>query len=98
MRERREEILPLLSEATRSIRALGRSLLPFPPSSPLAGWVGGFPVPSTWRIRFGEPFDLEGLDRNAARDDLLLSRLSDKLRARVQELVEEGRPERAARG
>ena len=89
-----EETLPLLTGATRPLRALGRSLSP---GSPLSGLFGGLPLPSRWRIHFGEPFDLDGLGPAALRDELLLSRLSDQLRARVQELVDEAIRADAAR-
>ena len=41
-------------------------------------------------IRFGEPISYADLGPDAARDALLLSRLTEELRARIQSLVDAG--------
>jgi hypothetical protein len=45
-------------------------------------------------IRVGAPIELAGLGAAAARDELLLSRLTEDLRAEIQALVDAGLRER----
>jgi hypothetical protein len=45
-------------------------------------------------IRIGAPVDLSELGPQAARDELLLSRLTEDLRAEIQALVDAGLHER----
>ena len=85
-----EEVHPILYKAITPGRALGLPFLPVTPTFPLLGPLGALPLPSQWLIRFGEPFDLEDLPADAAADELLLARLTEQLRARVQALVDEG--------
>ncbi len=70
----------------------GRPLpfLPVTPTFPLLGPLGVLPLPSKWVIRIGAPLDLSGLGADASRDELLLSRLTEDLRAEIQALVDEG--------
>jgi len=84
-----EEAHPILYKATGPARALGLPFLPVTPSFPWFGPLGALPLPTKWRIHFGEPFALGQLRPDALGDELLLSRLSDELRVCVQELVDE---------
>jgi 1-acyl-sn-glycerol-3-phosphate acyltransferase len=73
--------------------------LPFVPVTPTFPWLGplgALPLPSKWVIRVGAPVDLSDLGRDAGRDELLLSRLTEDLRAEIQALVELGLSERAS--
>lgn len=85
-----EEAHPILYKATGAARALGLPFVPLTPTFPWLGPLGAMPLPSQWLIRFGEPVDFGELPPDAARDDLLLSRLTEELRARIQELVDAG--------
>jgi 1-acyl-sn-glycerol-3-phosphate acyltransferase len=85
-----EEVHPILYKATAPARALGLPFLPVTPTFPWLGPLGALPLPSQWVIRFGDPISYADLARDAARDALLLSRLTEELRARIQSLVEAG--------
>jgi 1-acyl-sn-glycerol-3-phosphate acyltransferase len=91
-----EEINPILYKATTPGRVLGLPFIPVTPTFPFFGPLGALPLPSQWLIRIGEPFDLEDLPADAANDELLLARLTEQLRARVQALVDEGLASRAS--
>jgi 1-acyl-sn-glycerol-3-phosphate acyltransferase len=91
-----EEINPILYKATTPGRVLGLPFIPVTPTFPFFGPLGALPLPSQWLIRIGEPFDLEDLPIDAANDELLLARLTEQLRARVQALVDEGLASRAS--
>jgi 1-acyl-sn-glycerol-3-phosphate acyltransferase len=68
--------------------------VPVTPTFPLLGPLGVLPLPSKWVIRVGAPVELAGLGPGAARDELLLSRLTEDLRAEIQALVDAGLRER----
>jgi 1-acyl-sn-glycerol-3-phosphate acyltransferase len=71
--------------------------LPFVPVTPTFPWLGPLgmlPLPSKWVIRVGSPVDLSDLGAEAARDELLMSRLTEDLRAEIQALVDLGLSER----
>ncbi len=74
----------------------GRPLpfLPVTPTFPLLGPLGVLPLPTKWVIRIGAPYELSDLGPEAARDELLLSRLTEDLRAEIQALVDAGLSER----
>lgn len=64
--------------------------VPVTPTFPLLGPLGALPLPTKWVIRIGAPVDLSGLSTAATRDELLLSRLTEDLRAEIQALVDGG--------
>ncbi|HZR79722.1 MAG TPA: lysophospholipid acyltransferase family protein [Candidatus Binatia bacterium] len=83
-----EEIHPLLARWDWMARFVGLPYFPLTPTFPWLGLLGVLPLPSKWRIEVGEPIDWR--DRygpDAARDRLLVSRLREEVRDRVQELV-----------
>jgi 1-acyl-sn-glycerol-3-phosphate acyltransferase len=82
-----EEAHPILFKAPG---ALGLPFVPLTPTFPWLGPLGVLPLPAQWVIRFGEPIDYSDLGRDAARDELLLSRLTEELRARIQALIDAG--------
>ncbi len=85
-----EETNPILWKATRPGRALGVRFVPVTPTFPLLGPLGVVPLPSQWVLRFGAPLELDALPADAARDELLLSRLTEQLRGRIHSLVQSG--------
>jgi 1-acyl-sn-glycerol-3-phosphate acyltransferase len=89
-----EEAHPILFKATTPARALGLPFLPVTPTFPLFGPLGLLPLPAKWVMRFGEPIPIQHLEPEAARDELLISRLTEELRARVQGLVDTGLADR----
>ena len=52
--------------------------------------------PTKWVIAVGEAIPLDGLEAAALDDELLLSRLTEELRARIQELVSQALERRAS--
>jgi 1-acyl-sn-glycerol-3-phosphate acyltransferase len=85
-----EEAHPILFKATAPGRVLGLPFLPVTPTFPLLGPLGVLPLPSKWVVRIGEPLPLGDLEPDASHDEVLLSRLTEELRARIQLLVQDG--------
>ncbi|MGH0032222.1 MAG: lysophospholipid acyltransferase family protein [Myxococcota bacterium] len=83
-----EEAHPILFKWVPPGRPL--PFLPVTPTFPWLGPLGMLPLPTQWVIRVGAPVDLAGLGADAARDELLLSRLTEDLRAEIQALVDGG--------
>ncbi len=85
-----EEIHPILYKSTVLARPLGIPYLPVTPTLPLLGPLGFIPLPSKWTIIFGEPFYFnKQYDASRAEDQLLVNRLSETVRMKVQEMVVE---------
>lgn len=84
-----EESHPILFKSTRAGRPLGLPFLPITPTFPWLGPLGAVPLPTQWVVRIGEPLALPGSGAEAARDPLLISRITEELRQRVQGLVHE---------
>jgi 1-acyl-sn-glycerol-3-phosphate acyltransferase len=83
-----EEIHPVLGTWEALARLLGLPYFPLTPTFPWLGPLGLVPLPSKWRIEFGEPIDWRGVHGpEAARDRLLVGRLRKEVRDRVQQLV-----------
>ncbi len=91
-----EETHPVLFRVTSLARLAGLPFLPVTPSFPWLGPLGLVPLPSRWRRRFGEPMPVEGAGPDAADDELLVDRLNEELRARIQGLLRETLRERTS--
>jgi 1-acyl-sn-glycerol-3-phosphate acyltransferase len=89
-----EEAHPILFKWITPARALGLPFLPVTPTFPLLGPLGFLPLPTKWVIRIGEPLALGHLAPESAADELLISRLTENLRAQIQSLVDVGLAER----
>jgi len=78
----------MLAKITWLARLLGLPHLPVTPLFPLLGPAGLLPLPSKWLVRFGEPIDL-GAQAGAgdAEDRLLVARLADSVRTKVQDMI-----------
>ncbi len=85
-----EEAHPILFKWNAPARALGFPFLPVTPTFPWLGPLGLLPLPSKWVIRIGEPLRIDHFERDAAGDELLLSRLTEELRGEIQTLLEIG--------
>jgi len=83
-----EEAQPVLFKAPRNV--------PVTPTFPWLGPIGLLPLPTKWVIRIGDPISVDGLDDAALADELLLSRLTEQLRASIQELVNDALKRRAS--
>ena len=83
-----EEVHPVLFHPTLPRRLLGFPL-PVTPTFPLAGPLGLVPLPSQWRIRFGQPLRADDLMRGRANDALYVNQVRDEIRNTIQSLLEE---------
>jgi len=83
-----EEAHPMLFRLTGVARGLGLPFVPVTPTFPWLGALGLLPLPARWRIRFGDPLPLPA--GGSAEDELLVSRLTEALRQRIQALLDEG--------
>jgi 1-acyl-sn-glycerol-3-phosphate acyltransferase len=85
-----EEALPMLGKVTWFARSIGIPYVPVTPTFPWLGPLGLVPLPSKWRLRFGEPIDLAAqYGPEAADDRLLVNRLADGIRAQIQQMVDD---------
>ncbi len=89
-----EETNPMLSRIEYLTKALGIPYLPVTPTFPLLGPVGLIPAPTKWKIFFGRPIDLEGYGAEAADDEILVGRLTERVRGEIQEMLDSGLRER----
>ena len=89
-----EEAHPILFKVGASARSIGLPFLPVTPTFPLFGPLGLLPLPTKWVIRIGEPVAMEHLEPDAAKDELLVSRLTEEIRTRIQGLIETALSER----
>jgi 1-acyl-sn-glycerol-3-phosphate acyltransferase len=85
-----EEAHPVLFKMETAARMSGLPFLPVTPTFPLLGPLGLLPLPSKWSIHFGEPVPTEHLGVEAAEDELLVSRMTEELRAEIQREVNAG--------
>jgi 1-acyl-sn-glycerol-3-phosphate acyltransferase len=79
-----EEIYPKIADAPPLARAIGAPFFPITPTFPLLGPAGLVPLPSKWRIEFGEPIDLSDHPPEAADDRGLVFDLSERVRETIQ--------------
>ncbi|MFQ5515487.1 MAG: lysophospholipid acyltransferase family protein [Myxococcota bacterium] len=83
-----EETYPVLFRPSLPARILGVPI-PITPTFPLMGPLGLIPLPSQWRIRFGEPIRWDAAARARADDALFVNRTRDRIRSTIQTLLEE---------
>jgi 1-acyl-sn-glycerol-3-phosphate acyltransferase len=89
-----EEAHPILFKEHTAARMLGLPFLPVTPTFPLLGPLGVVPLPSKWVVRIGSPLLLDHLEPDAAEDELLIARLTEELRMKIQQLVDVGLSDR----
>jgi 1-acyl-sn-glycerol-3-phosphate acyltransferase len=82
-----EEAHPVLLRPGLAERLLGMPL-PITPTFPHLGPLGLIPLPSQWRIRFGDPVRLEEVPPERADDPLYTNRVREQIRNAVQSLVD----------
>jgi 1-acyl-sn-glycerol-3-phosphate acyltransferase len=82
-----EEAHPILFKVEVLARMAGLPFVPVTPTFPLLGPLGLMPLPTKWKVVFGAPIPTEHLGAEAERDELLVSRLTEELRTRIQERV-----------
>lgn len=81
-----EEIHPVLGHMELAERLFGVSL-PITPTFPWLGPLGLVPLPSRWRIAFGAPLDLAGVDAAAADDPAFVARTREQVRDTIASLL-----------
>jgi 1-acyl-sn-glycerol-3-phosphate acyltransferase len=91
-----EEIYPKVGEAPVLARLLGTPYFPITPTFPLLGPLGVVPLPSKWRIEFGEPIDTARFGPEAAEDRSFVFELSEQVRETIQNKVYENLVERGS--
>lgn len=89
-----EEIHPVMARADFVGKPLGLPYMPLTPTFPLLGPLGLIPAPSKWTIDFAPPLPMAGYGKDAADDPILVNRLSEEIRARVQGMLDERLSER----
>ncbi|HTO52678.1 MAG TPA: lysophospholipid acyltransferase family protein [Myxococcota bacterium] len=88
-----EEVHPILFEP-RILRRLVGVPVPVTPTFPLLGLLGVVPLPSHWRIRFGEPIWFDDAAAERAADPLYVNRTRERVRGAIQSLLDEELPRR----
>jgi 1-acyl-sn-glycerol-3-phosphate acyltransferase len=83
-----EEVHPILFQPKLPRRLLGAPM-PVTPTFPLLGPAGLVPLPSRWRIRFGDPFRFDEVAPELADDPLYVNRTRETVRGAIQSLLEE---------
>jgi 1-acyl-sn-glycerol-3-phosphate acyltransferase len=89
-----EETNPLLYRMEYLANLFGLPYIPVTPTFPLLGPLGLVPAPSRWRIEFGEPISLDNYGPESAEDHVLVGRLSERVRATIQGMLDKGVRER----
>jgi 1-acyl-sn-glycerol-3-phosphate acyltransferase len=84
-----EETNPLLFRFEYLAKTLGVPYVPVTPTFPLLGPLGLVPAPTKWQIHFGEPMDFGAHGKDAADDELLVAKLAERVRATIQEMLDE---------
>jgi 1-acyl-sn-glycerol-3-phosphate acyltransferase len=85
-----EESSPLLYRFDALADLLRIPYLPVTPTFPAFGALGLLPAPTKWRIKFGEPIPFDNYGPEAADDDVLVGRLSDRVRSTIQSMLDQG--------
>ncbi len=85
-----EEIHPTLGRLRLPGKPFGLAYLPLTPTFPWLGAAGLIPLPSKWYIAFGEPMFINTeFGPEGAEDRVLVNRLSEQVRGRIQALLDE---------
>jgi 1-acyl-sn-glycerol-3-phosphate acyltransferase len=85
-----EEAHPVLFKVETFARMAGLPFVPVTPTFPWLGPLGLVPLPSKWSLQFGAAISTAHLGREAARDELLVSRMTEELRREIQARVNDG--------
>ncbi|MBI5117105.1 acyltransferase family protein [Candidatus Poribacteria bacterium] len=84
-----EEIYPIMAKFEWIGKPFGLPYVPVTPSWPLLGPLGLIPLPSKWRIRFGKPVRFDKYGREAAQNDVLVNKLKEDVRSKIQNMVDD---------
>ena len=82
-----EEIYPMIANARTVARVLGLPYFPVTPTFPLLGPLGLVPLPTRWRIQFGEPIRTDSYPPETADDPMVVFNLTDEVREDLQHTI-----------
>ncbi len=91
-----EETYPMLADAQPLAQMLRLPFFPLTPLFPWLGPLGLIPLRTKWSIAFGEPITTSEYGPEAATDPLLVSRLCEQLRERIQSMIDQQLAARAS--
>jgi 1-acyl-sn-glycerol-3-phosphate acyltransferase len=80
-----EEIYPKIADVRPLARLFGLPYFPVTPTFPLLGPLGAVPLPTKWRIEFGEPIRTDDYPVAAADDPMLTFNITDQVRETIQQ-------------
>lgn len=83
-----EEANPMLYRFESMASLLGVPYVPVTPTFPFLGPFGFVPMPTKWKIIFGEPIDFDSYGPETADDTLLVGRLSERVRSTIQAMLD----------
>jgi 1-acyl-sn-glycerol-3-phosphate acyltransferase len=83
-----EETYPMLADAQPLAQMLRLPFFPITPLFPWFGPLGLIPLRTKWSITFGEPIPTAAYGPDSATDLLLVSRLCEQLRQRIQSMID----------
>lgn len=89
-----EETYPIIAKADWLGKPLGLPYTPITPTFPWLGLLGLVPMPTKWRIQFGEPMHFDDYGPDALEDDILINHLKEEVRNRIQDMLDEMLAER----
>ncbi|OQY47095.1 MAG: hypothetical protein B6242_05865 [Anaerolineaceae bacterium 4572_78] len=82
-----EETYIAIHKSNTLAKLVGTPYFPISLRFPLFGLFGFIPLPTKWYIDFGEPIPMDGYGDDASNNLLLVTRLSDKVRGIVQQMI-----------
>jgi 1-acyl-sn-glycerol-3-phosphate acyltransferase len=89
-----EETNPLFARIEYLAKAVGVPYFPVTPTFPLLGPLGLLPAPTKWKVYFGERVDFESYGAESADDEVLVGRLTERVRAEIQSMLDRALAER----
>ena len=84
-----EEIHPMIGRGSWIADIVGVPYLPITPFFPWLGLLGAIPLPSKWTIGFSEPIDFASFDDASRKNRILVNKLSQQVRARIQNMIKD---------
>jgi 1-acyl-sn-glycerol-3-phosphate acyltransferase len=83
-----EEASPMLFRMEGVGRTLGLPYIPITPTFPALGPLGLLPAPTKWQISFADPLDLSSYGPEGADDQVLVSKLAERVRTTIQAMLD----------
>ena len=89
-----EETNPMLLRLETLAKPLGVPYVPVTPTFPLLGPLGLLPAPTKWKMVFGEPISVAEHGAEAENDEILVARISERVRGAIQDMLDAALRER----